>query len=121
MSRPRVENSHCHRLDQPINHRINLAITERKPITQVLGDQAVVDPSKVEELVKGQVQRRKAQHEARNQAAKLTPQEKKDKKKKKLLEDTSKELQVRCGTMGCNAVRFLFVFHPFLACSQLNH
>lgn len=62
---------------------------------QVLGDQAVVDPSKVEELVKGQVQRRKAQHEARNQAAKLTPQEKKDKKKKKLLEDTSKELQVR--------------------------
>eukprot|EP00903_Cladosiphon_okamuranus_P006751 g6586.t1 len=61
---------------------------------QVLGDQAVVDPSKVEELVKGQVQRRKAQHEARNQAAKLTPQEKKDKKKKKLLEDTSKELQV---------------------------
>ncbi|CAN0410984.1 unnamed protein product, partial [Ectocarpus fasciculatus] len=61
---------------------------------QVLGDQAVVDPSKVEALVMGQVHRRKAEHEARNQAAKLTPQEKRDKRKRKLLEDTSKELQV---------------------------
>eukprot|EP00904_Undaria_pinnatifida_P000253 jgi/Undpi1/10228/HiC_scaffold_28.g12681.m1 len=42
----------------------------------------------------GQVARRKSEHEARNQAAKLTPQEKRDKKKRKLLEDTSKELQV---------------------------
>lgn len=54
----------------------------------------MVDPSKVEALVMGQVNRRKAEHEARNQAAKLTPQEKSDKKKRKLLEDTSKELQV---------------------------
>ena len=76
---------------------------------QVLGDQAVVDPSKVEELVKGQVQRRKAQHDARNQAAKLTPQEKKDKKKKKLLEDTSKELQVRRCAARCGAVVVFFV------------
>lgn len=43
----------------------------------------------------GQVARRKSEHEARNQAAKLTPQEKRDKKKRKLREDTSKELQVR--------------------------
>lgn len=64
---------------------------------QVLGDQAVVDPSKIEALVMGQVARRKAQHDLRNQAAKLTPQEKRDKKRRKLLEDTSKELQV------CNA------------------
>lgn len=42
----------------------------------------------------GQVARRKAEHEARNQAAKLTPQERREKKKKKLLEDTSRELQV---------------------------
>ncbi|CAN0400701.1 unnamed protein product, partial [Hapterophycus canaliculatus] len=61
---------------------------------QVLGDQAVVDPSKVESLVMGQVHRRKAEHEARNQAAKLTPQERRDKKKRKMVEDTSKELQV---------------------------
>ncbi|CAM9894544.1 unnamed protein product [Ascophyllum nodosum] len=61
---------------------------------QVLGDQAVVDPSKIEALVMGQVARRKAEHDARNQAAKLTPQEKREKKKRKLLEDTSKELQV---------------------------
>ena len=63
-------------------------------IWQVLGDQAVVDPSKIEALVMGQMARRKSEHEARNQAAKLTPQEKRDKKKRKLLEDTSKELQV---------------------------
>lgn len=61
---------------------------------QVLGDQAVVDPSKVEALVMGQVARRKAEHDARNEAAKLTPEERREKKKKKLLEDTSKELQV---------------------------
>lgn len=61
---------------------------------QVLGDQAVVDPSKIEALVMGQVARRKAQHDLRNQAAKLTPQEKRNKKRRKLLEDTSKELQV---------------------------
>lgn len=61
---------------------------------QVMGDQAVVDPSKVEALVMGQVARRKNEHEARNQAAKLTPQERRDKKKRKLLEDTSKEMQV---------------------------
>lgn len=54
----------------------------------------MVDPSKVESLVMGQVHRRKAEHEARNQAAKLTPQEKRDKKKRKMAEDTSKELQV---------------------------
>ena len=57
----------------------------------------MVDPSKIEALVMGQVARRKSEHEARNQAAKLTPQEKRDKKKRKLLEDTSKELQVFIG------------------------
>lgn len=64
----------------------------------------MVDPSKIEALVMGQVARRKSEHEARNQAAKLTPQEKRDKKKRKLLEDTSKELQVfieaRCREQG---------------------
>lgn len=55
----------------------------------------MVDPSKVEALVMGQVAKRKNEHEARNAAAKLTPQEKRDKKKRKLLEDTSKEMQAR--------------------------
>lgn len=67
---------------------------------QVLGDQAVVDPSKIEALVMGQVARRKAQHDLRNQAAKLTPQEKRNKKRRKLLEDTSKELQVWNAALG---------------------
>lgn len=108
---------------------------------QVLGDQAVVDPSKVEALVMGQVARRKNEHEARNQAAKLTPQEKRDKKKRKLLEDTSKEMQVwtcdgvTCGcccSMVCvcvcvikvltTAVSYLFSFSMlrFLRCSAFG-
>lgn len=41
--------------------------------TQVLGDQAVADPSKVEAKVMQQIQQRQMNHEMRNQAAKLTP------------------------------------------------
>ena len=79
--------------------------------SQVLGDQAVVDPSKIEALVMGQVARRKAEHDARNQAAKLTPQEKREKKKRKLLEDTSKELQVTTP----HTLLSLWVFIAFFA------
>lgn len=59
----------------------------------------MIDPSKVSSLVMGQVARRKSEHEARNQAAKLTPQERRDKKKRKLLEDNNNELHVSgaCG------------------------
>jgi len=56
---------------------------------KVLGDQAVADPSKIERKVMEQVQARVTNHEMRNLARKLTPQEKKDKKKKKLEEDCS--------------------------------
>lgn len=73
----------------------------------------MVDPSKVEALVMGQVARRKSEHEARNQAAKLTPQEKRDKKKRKLLEDTSKELQV-FGRHISIRLTWIFVFLCFV-------
>lgn len=53
---------------------------------KVLGDQAVADPSKVEMKVMEQMQQRVLNHEMRNQAAKLTPQERKEKKTKKLQE-----------------------------------
>ena len=56
---------------------------------KLLGDQAVADPSKIEMKVIQQIQKRILNHEMRNQANKLTPQEKKTKKLKKLQSDLS--------------------------------
>ncbi|KAJ1426906.1 pre-mRNA processing factor 3-domain-containing protein [Ochromonadaceae sp. CCMP2298] len=61
---------------------------------KVLGDQAVADPSKVELRVLQQMQQRVLNHEMRNQAAKLTPQEKREKKLRKLQEDVSRGVSV---------------------------
>eukprot|EP01041_Mallomonas_annulata_P005310 gene5310-10621_t len=60
----------------------------------VLGEQAVSDPSKVEQRVMRQMQQRVMNHEMRNQARKLTPAERKEKKRKKLHEDTSRQVVV---------------------------
>lgn len=59
---------------------------------KVLGDQAVADPSKVEMKVQEQMHKRQLNHEMRNQASKRTPQEKREKKMKKLQEDSCKNL-----------------------------
>mmetsp|Transcript_26097 Transcript_26097/g.67674 ORF Transcript_26097/g.67674 Transcript_26097/m.67674 type:complete len:567 (-) Transcript_26097:30-1730(-) len=56
---------------------------------KVLGEQAVADPSKLERRVMEQVRGRLTKHEMRNQARKLTPQEKKEKMRRKMAEDTS--------------------------------
>ena len=56
---------------------------------RVLGDQAVSDPSKVEKKVLEQIKQRLTNHEMRNQAQKLTPQERREKKRRKMHEDTS--------------------------------
>lgn len=61
---------------------------------KVLGDQAVADPSKVEMKVLQQMQQRVLNHEMRNQAAKLTPQQRKEKRLRKLQEDTSRAVHV---------------------------
>jgi U4/U6 small nuclear ribonucleoprotein PRP3 len=61
---------------------------------KVLGDQAVADPSLVEARVLQQMQRRVLNHEMRNQAAKLTPQERREKKQRKRQEDTSRAVHV---------------------------
>lgn len=61
---------------------------------KVLGDQAVADPSKVEMKVLQQMRQRQLSHETRNQEAKLTPKERREKKLRKLQEDTSKQVQV---------------------------
>lgn len=61
---------------------------------KVIGDQAVADPSKVELRVLQQMQQRQMNHEMRNQAAKLTPAERKAKRSRKLQEDTSRQVHV---------------------------
>ena len=64
---------------------------------KILGDQAVADPSKVERRVVQQMQQRIMNHEMRNEARKLTPAERKEKKIKKLQEDTSRLVSYRRG------------------------
>lgn len=59
---------------------------------KILGDQAVADPSKVELRVIKEMQKRQLNHEMRNLARKLTPAERKEKKRKKLMEDTSRQV-----------------------------
>ncbi|GBG34765.1 U4/U6 small nuclear ribonucleoprotein Prp3 [Hondaea fermentalgiana] len=61
---------------------------------RVLGEQAVLDPSKMEAEVRRQTQARIRDHEMRNQANKLTPQEKWDKKLRKVAEDSQGPPQV---------------------------
>ena len=61
---------------------------------KVLGDQAVADPSKVEQKVMQQVKERELKHEMRNQAAKLTPAERKEKLRKKYTEVTTRQVSV---------------------------
>ena len=54
---------------------------------RVLGDEAVMDPSKLEKRIKSEAKARKADHDARNLAAKLTPAEAREKKTRKLKGD----------------------------------
>ena len=61
---------------------------------KILVDQAVADPSKIEQRVMQQVHERQLKHETRNLSAKLTPAEKRDKLRRKMTEDTSKQAHV---------------------------
>ena len=61
---------------------------------KILGDQAVADPSKVEQRVMQQIHERQLKHEMRNLSAKLSSAEKRDKLRRKMTEDTSKQAHV---------------------------
>mmetsp|Transcript_20210 Transcript_20210/g.42069 ORF Transcript_20210/g.42069 Transcript_20210/m.42069 type:complete len:807 (+) Transcript_20210:124-2544(+) len=61
---------------------------------KVLGDQAVLDPSKMEARVVEQIQARKRKHEKMNEERKLTKEEKAAKHARKLQEDTSRAVKV---------------------------
>jgi len=61
---------------------------------KVMGDSAVMDPSKMEAAVRKQVQSRLDKHDAENESRKLTKEEKKEKKERKRKEDTTEGVKV---------------------------
>ena len=61
---------------------------------RVLGDQAVLDPSKMEAKVNEQIQARKMKHEKMNAERKLTKEQRAAKRERKLTEDTSSAVSV---------------------------
>ena len=61
---------------------------------KVLGDQAILDPSKMEATVMEQIQARKLKHEQMNADRKLTKEQKAAKHARKLAEDTSQSVKV---------------------------
>jgi len=61
---------------------------------KVLGDQAVIDPSKMEAVVMNQIQGRKIKHDQMNAERKLSKEQKAAKHAKKLQEDTTQSVHV---------------------------
>ncbi|KAL7535495.1 hypothetical protein ACHAXR_007952 [Thalassiosira sp. AJA248-18] len=61
---------------------------------KVLGDQAILDPSKMEATVVEQIQSRKLKHEQMNAERKLTKEQKAAKHARKLAEDTTQSVKV---------------------------
>lgn len=62
---------------------------------RILSNEAVEDPTAVEAKVRAQMEKRRLAHEMHNEAHKLTNQEKREKKRLKLQEDTASEVH-RC-------------------------
>lgn len=56
---------------------------------RVLGTEAVQDPTKMESHVRAQMAKRQKAHEEANASRRLNPEQKRDKKMRKLQEDTS--------------------------------
>jgi U4/U6 small nuclear ribonucleoprotein PRP3 len=87
-------------------------------LMRVLMNEAVQDPTQIEKQVREQMEQRQRNHEMRNQARKLTKDERRAKKKKKLLEDAARE-------MTCALFRVADLSHPLLRakverCAQDN-
>ena len=70
---------------------------------RVLDSAAVADPTKVERHVREQMAKRQKKHEQDNLARKLTDEQKREKKIKKLQEDTTNGVKV-------NKILFSFLF-----------
>jgi len=78
-------------------------------IMAVLGDEAVSDPSTAEAKARKQIKERKTRHEAHNDARRLSTEEKREKLRRKLQEDTSFQIHValfRAGDFSDSQRRF---------------
>ncbi|NXC33723.1 PRPF3 protein, partial [Campylorhamphus procurvoides] len=86
--------SHSHipwELPQPLSHSLAVRISN---LMRVLGTEAVQDPTKVEAHVRAQMAKRQKAHEEANAARKLTAEQRKAKKVKKLKEDVSQGVHI---------------------------
>merc|ERR1712228_771347 len=63
-------------------------------VLRVLGAAAIRDPTAAESIARAQMWKRKLKHELHNATNQLTPAQRREKKRKKLQEDTSKEVHV---------------------------
>ncbi|KAF4517003.1 hypothetical protein B566_EDAN009676 [Ephemera danica] len=63
-------------------------------LMRVLGTEAVQDPTKIESHVRDQMAKRQKAHEEANAARRLTPEQRRDKKIRKIKEDTTLGVQV---------------------------
>jgi len=63
-------------------------------LMRVLGNEQIMDPTKVEAQVRAQIAKRKTDHETANQERKLTPAQKKEKSARKLKEDVTSGINV---------------------------
>ncbi|CAH0478448.1 unnamed protein product [Peronospora belbahrii] len=61
---------------------------------RVLSEQAVADPSAIERQVREQIAQREKNHEMRNLARKLTPEERREKKLRKIKKDAAGDIHV---------------------------
>ncbi|KAI9907344.1 hypothetical protein PsorP6_004521 [Peronosclerospora sorghi] len=61
---------------------------------RVLSEQAVADPSAIERKVREQIAQREKNHEMRNLARKLTPEERREKRLRKIKEDAAGDIHV---------------------------
>merc|ERR1719150_2783121 len=76
-------------LREPPEPKLNL-----ENIVRVLGSQAIQDPTSAEAKARASMLKRKMEHELHNEKRRLSGHEKRDKKRAKLKEDTSKEVHV---------------------------
>ncbi|NWX32583.1 PRPF3 protein, partial [Notiomystis cincta] len=86
--------SHCHVQWEPSQLLLHSLAVRISNLMRVLGTEAVQDPTKVEAHVRAQMAKRQKAHEEANAARKLTAEQRKAKKVKKLKEDVSQGVHI---------------------------
>ncbi|NXX64475.1 PRPF3 protein, partial [Spizella passerina] len=80
--------------EEPSQHLLHSLAVRISNLMRVLGTEAVQDPTKVEAHVRAQMAKRQKAHEEANAARKLTAEQRKAKKVKKLKEDVSQGVHI---------------------------